>query len=220
VTTQVVLVRHALPEEIDPGPGDNHPPADPGLTRRGRAQAEAVGRVLSEEGVTAVFTSPARRARETAEALCRRLGVEAVVEAAIDEWDADSTSYIPVERMRDLGDPRWERMRLGETYDASFDFAAFRTAVCSAIDDIVGRSESGTLVMFTHGGVVNAYVGSILGQNRPFWLPLPDSPFYASITRIDLGYPGDPRVISINETSHLSASMRNRAATALPRSRR
>jgi 2,3-bisphosphoglycerate-dependent phosphoglycerate mutase len=207
--TQVVLVRHALPEQVDPGPDVSAPPADPGLTARGREQAERVAAVLSDESVSAVFASPSRRARETADPLCRRLGIEAEVEIALDEWDATSTSYIPVEQMRDVGDPRWDALARGETYDRSYDFEAFRALVVNAIEQLAARSANGTLVMFTHGGVVNAYVGQILGQRRPFWLPLPYSPYYGSITRVDLSRPADPRVISINETSHLGAGMRD-----------
>jgi broad specificity phosphatase PhoE len=39
------------------------------LTERGRGQAEAAGAGLREEGITRIFTSPMRRATETAEAV-------------------------------------------------------------------------------------------------------------------------------------------------------
>jgi 2,3-bisphosphoglycerate-dependent phosphoglycerate mutase len=207
--THLVLVRHAAPEQVDPGPAVSPPPADPTLTARGRAQARMVASVLGREPVAAIFTSPARRARETAEPLCRRLGMDAVVEPALDEWDAMSTSYIPIERMRDSGDPRWDALERGETYEPGFDFEAYRSTVFAGIEALVAQSEAGTLALFTHAGVVNAYLGRLLGQPRPFWLLLPHSPYYASITRVDLSNLADPRVISINETSHLHPSVRD-----------
>jgi broad specificity phosphatase PhoE len=39
------------------------------LTERGRAQAKAAGEALRDQGITRLFTSPMRRATETAEAL-------------------------------------------------------------------------------------------------------------------------------------------------------
>ena len=61
---RLVIVRHA---EAEPGEPDELR----ALTDEGRAQAEALGRRLSEEGVAAdiVLKSPLLRARETAAAL-------------------------------------------------------------------------------------------------------------------------------------------------------
>jgi phosphohistidine phosphatase len=61
---RLVIVRHA---EAEPGEPDELRP----LTDEGRAQAEALGRRLRNEGVVAdvVLTSPLLRARETAAAL-------------------------------------------------------------------------------------------------------------------------------------------------------
>jgi phosphohistidine phosphatase len=65
------LVRHA---EAAPGSPDELRP----LTPRGREDAKALGERLRAEagGVDAVLSSPLRRARETAEAIGREVGVE------------------------------------------------------------------------------------------------------------------------------------------------
>jgi broad specificity phosphatase PhoE len=47
------------------------------LTERGRAQAEAAGAALRDQGITRLLTSPMRRATETAEAVGTALGLEA-----------------------------------------------------------------------------------------------------------------------------------------------
>jgi broad specificity phosphatase PhoE len=46
------------------------------LTERGRAQAAAAGAALRDRGITRLFTSPMRRATETAEAVGEALGME------------------------------------------------------------------------------------------------------------------------------------------------
>jgi broad specificity phosphatase PhoE len=45
------------------------------LTERGRAQAAAAGTAIRDQGVTRLFTSPMRRATETAEAVGEALGL-------------------------------------------------------------------------------------------------------------------------------------------------
>ena len=52
------------------------------LTEKGILQAEAVGKRLAKVGINKVFSSPMGRARQTAEPLCRMLGLSYTVE----EW--------------------------------------------------------------------------------------------------------------------------------------
>ncbi|MBQ7897626.1 MAG: histidine phosphatase family protein [Clostridia bacterium] len=52
------------------------------LTERGLLQAEAVGKRLEKAGIDEIYSSPMGRARQTAEPLCRKLGLE----MKIEEW--------------------------------------------------------------------------------------------------------------------------------------
>jgi broad specificity phosphatase PhoE len=54
----IVIVRHAEKAASD---GDN-----PDLSAAGRARAEALGRILKDSGITAIFTSEFKRTQETA----------------------------------------------------------------------------------------------------------------------------------------------------------
>ena len=65
--TLTYLVQHAEKEPL---------PGDPGLTRTGREQATCTGRWLRDLGVRALFSSPMRRARETAEGIASVTGLE------------------------------------------------------------------------------------------------------------------------------------------------
>lgn len=66
---RLFVVRHA---EAAPGDPDELRP----LTDAGRAAARALGNRLAALGVDAILTSPLLRARETADAIARHVGVE------------------------------------------------------------------------------------------------------------------------------------------------
>ena len=77
--TRLILVRHG---EAAAGWGADR---DPGLSDRGRAQAEAAAEALAPLGPLPVVVSPLRRTRETAGTLARTWGVSARVDPAVGE---------------------------------------------------------------------------------------------------------------------------------------
>ena len=87
---ELVLVRHALPMRVDAAADEG--PADPGHTPLGREQAERVVRALAGDDVTALYTSPAARALETAAPLAAALGLEPVVASGLADFDSGEPS--------------------------------------------------------------------------------------------------------------------------------
>ncbi|WP_030160419.1 MULTISPECIES: histidine phosphatase family protein [unclassified Glycomyces] len=61
-------------------------PGDPGLTGRGREQAERAGVWLRDKGLRAVFASPLLRARETACGLQVQAGRAGACGGRISRW--------------------------------------------------------------------------------------------------------------------------------------
>ncbi len=108
---ELLLIRHALPVRVDEaGHGG---PADPHLSERGVAQAEALAEFLTAARsgpIDAVWVSPLRRAGETARPLLERLGLSPIVEEGLAEYDRHATSYIPIEELKAAGDPRWNEI--------------------------------------------------------------------------------------------------------------
>lgn len=189
---ELLLIRHAEPERVPPGPR----PADPGLTPAGRAQAEALAAWLADERIDRVVSSPLRRAVETAEPLAAVHGLAVDVDDDLAEYDREATSYIPIEELRATGDPRWHAMVEGRLADlADGDPAAFRARVVAAIERVVAHHPGGRVAVVCHGGVMNAYVGHILGIARPLWF----EPFYAGVTRVEAGRTGARTLRTLNE---------------------
>jgi broad specificity phosphatase PhoE len=135
---RVYLVRHGQAlSNLDPVP--DLPPAElDHLTALGTRQAEAVGRAVAGRGVTSVLTSPASRARETAEGIARALGLSA---------PAVEPQLRPMERAESMG-------QVGDRVDG--------------LVRAVARSRRGTgVVLVAHGEVLAAYLGHIQGTSAP-----------------------------------------------------
>jgi probable phosphoglycerate mutase len=194
---EIILVRHALPVRIDATPDGS--PADPGLADLGVEQAYRIADALRHDKVDALYTSPSRRAVETATPLSGALGLEPVLEPGIAEFDAAEASYVPVEELRAADDPRWHRLVAGDLYTAGVNPVAFRARVVEAVDRIAAMHPGGRAVLVSHSGSINAYAGYVLGEERHIWF----APAYCSITRIAIARTGRRGIVSLNETGHV-----------------
>jgi probable phosphoglycerate mutase len=194
---ELVLVRHALPVRIDATP--DGAPADPALAPRGWEQAERLVEALRLDDVEAFYTSPSRRARETAAPLERALHRTAQVDDGLAEFDSGDSSYVPVEELKAAGDPRWTALVHGDLYSPDVDPVAFRARVVASVERIAARHPGGRVVLFSHAGAINAATGAVLGQERTIWF----APDYCSISRIAAARDGRRGIVSLNETGHV-----------------
>ncbi len=191
---ELILIRHALPERRENTDG----PADPGLTPEGRTQAEHMAKYLASEAVHAVYTSPLRRARQTATPLCEQFGLEATVVDGIAEFDREANEYVPLEELKAAGDPRFHDLLAGVE---GVDFDTFRRGVITAVDRIVDDHPGQNVAVVCHGGVINVYVAHVLGLE--FEQPGFFYPNYTSINRIVASRSGVRSLLTLNETSFL-----------------
>ena len=194
---ELVLVRHALPVRVDRT--DHGGPADPGLSDLGWQQAVRVIEALAHDEVDVVYSSPAARALETAEPLAAELGLPVQVEPGLAEFDKDHGAYVPVEELKAEGDPRWHALVRGELQDSGVDPQQFRRTVVEAVERIVAAHPGKRAVLFSHSGTINAYTGSVAGQERVLWF----APAYASLTRVGASRDGRRGLVSLNETGHV-----------------
>lgn len=190
----LILVRHGLPVRREVASGA----ADPGLSALGARQAGAVASWLADERVDAVVHSPARRAIETARPIAAGHGLATRAVDGLAEYDRGATSYVPLEELKAAGDWRWRATQRGELW-GDVDPAAFRRDVVAAVEGLIAEHRAGCVVAVCHGGVINAYVGHVLGIERSLWF----APDYAGITRVAGARTGERSVRSLNETGHL-----------------
>ena len=193
---ELLLVRHALPIRLELVDG----PADPELSADGRTQAELLGSYLSSEHLDAIYASPLRRAYETAESVARHHDVAVQVSDGVAEFDRLSPDYVPTEELKAANDPRYHAIINGEwsTDDESAD--EFRTRVIATIEELIETHPGQRIAVVCHGGVINGYLGHVLGLSHPKGFFYPN---YTSINRVAAARGGIRSVVTINETSHL-----------------
>lgn len=196
---ELVFIRHALPVRRELVTGI----ADPELSPDGREQARLLGEYLSKESIDAVYASPLRRARETAEAIARHHDLQIRFDEGIAEYDRSASDYVPVEELKAADDPRWHDIRNGVWKSEDESEAEFVERVVRTAERIVGDHSGQHVLVVCHGGVINAYLARILGvgNSRGFFYPN-----YTSIHRVAAARTGERSIVTVNETSHLRGS--------------
>ena len=184
LVTLIYLVQHGDKERLA---------GDPGLTERGSDQAEATACWLRGARLQALFSSPLRRARETAAAIAAATGLPVQFDSRLRErsnWDGTQTldSF--------LAD--WDR----STQDRDFTLGngeSSRSAGEGMRAFLVGLSgRPGPVAAVSHGGVTTDLLRTLLGDEAlPPRLVAEGIPPCAVTTLDDL------RVIAIASTGHL-----------------
>jgi probable phosphoglycerate mutase len=195
---ELLIIRHGLPVRIDDAQG----PADPELSEAGHEQAGRLAAWLRSQPITAVYTSPMRRAVQTAAPLGAALGLTPIVDDEVAEFDRGQHFYVPIEELKAARDPRYEQLMKGEYAmgaETEVDPFTFREVVTVAIERIIESNPGGTVAIVCHGGVINAYASHVLGIEFPLFF----QPTYTSVNRFLASSAGHRSVDSLNEAGHL-----------------
>jgi probable phosphoglycerate mutase len=196
----LLLIRHGQPRRQHAADGDG---ADPHLTPRGRADADRLAAYLAAQPATApavVYSSPMRRARQTAAAITGRLVVPLHVDDRLREFDHGAPSYVPLE-LTESGESQaalWRALETGVWGAHTFDPDAFAHRVDAVFDEIIDGHRSTTVAVVCHGGVINSFLGRVLGRPRGMFF----QPEYTSVCRVVASARGR-RLLTLNETTHL-----------------
>ena len=207
--TTLHLIRHghAVP---DPDAALDH--ADDydemGLSSKGAAQAAALARRLrATVPLSAVYASPTRRARETAEAIAHAFGLGITYDERIREIALGTETYghVPAaeranamrDRLRELAkvalrDGSWASIPGAEAPDA------VRARVTAAMAAIVALHPDAHVAVVSHAGSIEAYLADVLGIARPFFYPI----FNTSLNSVRV-VDGSATVLRLNDTAHL-----------------
>ena len=193
---EMILVRHAEPIEAKTADGS---PPDPPLSGRGLQQAGALAEWLLREPLDHLISSPALRARTTAEVVAGRCGLAVQLDDRLRDAHAHADRYVPLE-MDKLRDPASYRARVEDYQDAS-RLGAISERVNQALDEWAERCVGERIAVFCHGSVVNVFAARVLGLDTRAFLEAD----YASAHRFMISRKGVRSVRSLNETPYLPA---------------
>jgi broad specificity phosphatase PhoE len=203
--TEVLLIRHAQQAmDINGVVGDF---IDPPLTEQGQAQAKLLGEALSTKRLDAIYSSPLRRALETARAVQRHhrhleieimddlREVEVFRDVPRDKTAAEflGRELLSAVRQRMLDERNWDVYPYSES---SYDF---RKRSINAVEAAIAGNAGERIAIICHGGVINAYIGHIIGTPYDMFF----RPAHTSVNIVVVG--AGRRVLRLlNDTHHLT----------------
>jgi probable phosphoglycerate mutase len=200
---RLILIRHG--ESLANAEGRLQGHLDIPLSDRGCRQAERLGERLTPLGIDALYTSPLRRANETAVIIGVRLGLALEERAALMERNVGELEGLTREeiiaRFPHYMPARTETRRVeisGFEQDGEF---AQRVMQC--LTTIIEAHPQQTVAVLTHGGVIFSFCRQTL--EMPTVRPGPFAIDNGSITIFDIVRGDAPRstLLTLNDTCHL-----------------
>lgn len=167
MTTTLYLIRHAAtPANLMKPAKLQGRTSDPALAEVGVRQAVATRDFMAIRPVDVIYTSPLRRAAQTAAIIAEPHGLKPIVaegltECDVGDWEGKSWEEIreadPEEYARYHADPAKNGYLGGE------NFAQVHERATAAIDDILRRHEGQTVMVISHHIVNRTYLAGALG---------------------------------------------------------
>jgi probable phosphoglycerate mutase len=204
--TLVLLVRHGL----TPSTGKILPGRAAGLqlSDGGRDQAAVAAKRLSawsdasKTKITAVYSSPMERTRETAAPIASAIGLRVQTERGLLECDFGEWTGAELKKLMKL--PEWttvQRFPSGFQFPGGESFPGMQSRILSTIAKLCARHPGETVVAVSHADPIKAAVSAALGSNLDLFQRIVISP--CSVTAIAYE-PLGPTVLMVNSTNELT----------------
>lgn len=184
--TTLLFVRHGdpdYPEDRIYARAD-----DPGLTDGGRRQAAMLGDWVKGERIDALYASPTRRTRETAEPMAAALGLDIHFDGRLEErhfgvWEGLDFDVIRRDHPEDFG--AWKADPIGFAPEKGETIADVGKRVEAVVEELKARHPGRTTLVVTHVGVIRTVLCQALkaplAEYRRFHVAT------GSVARIDYG---------------------------------
>ena len=191
--TGFCLVRHGAYPLLDVALGGR---LDHSLDGQGRAQAEAVARMLAPRRFAALLCSPVARARETAAPIAAGLGLKVTLEPDLSEIDFAGWTGMSFAAL--AGQPAWQDWNQARSIAAvpgGETMLAAQARAVAALQRAAARWPEADLVAVSHADIIRAILAHILGSPLDLLGRLTIDP--GSVSEIILSG-GGARVLRVN----------------------
>lgn len=175
---------------------------DPPLSTYGKREAKLVGKRFKELSFSEVYSSPQKRALETARAIVGKKAdisvEEGLREIRLGEWEGKTLGQI----RRKYGEnfDRWAVRPDRVPIPGGEDFKAFVRRVKKGLRNIEKSHPEGNVLLVGHGGVISTYVTVVLNiKPIDVWCVTVKN---ASVTIVEVR-DGMRRLVTFNDISHL-----------------
>lgn len=155
--TEILLARHGETDWNRAGRFQGR--ADPPLNDLGRRQAVELAATLAGEEAAAVYTSPLRRALQTAEVVAAQhrltpVAVDGLCEVDVGSWQG--LTRPEVEQRFPEQYRRW--LDYGQGWDDGETYEQMGTRVVTALEQLAAQREGERIIAVTHGGPIRAAI--------------------------------------------------------------
>ena len=175
------------------------------LNSNGRKQAGLLAQALKDKEVSCIYSSPLRRARETADAIARAQGLHVVNVDALKEVDAGELEGLTfdevVERYGDFFQ-EWIKDAPSLKIPGGESITELRERAWPAVEWIVSEHPGGVVIAISHSLAILSIISRALGMNISDFRRLRLS--VASISVLDFGEHVASLVL-FNDTCHLES---------------
>jgi broad specificity phosphatase PhoE len=161
------LARHGQTAYNHEGRFQGHLPVP--LDATGREQAAALAEAATKVEIVTLWCSPLARARETAEIVAARIGLEPHEDARFAETDTGDwtgRSFAEIQAEDPEGFARYERSDPTFRYPGGESFGEQQRRVMAAIADLRARPELLPALVVCHRGVIRLALAALLGDDN------------------------------------------------------
>jgi probable phosphoglycerate mutase len=192
--TEILLIRHGEAEPMPPSEALHPKDVDMPLSARGRQQAAAMANRLRTRGIGAIYSSPLRRTRETADALAGTTELPVTEDARLREVEIAGVGPVAMHDLAEIAIAHGGWSHLPGTESSQ----TIRSRMTAAIDAVIAANPGARVAVVSHAGAINAYVAGLLGLKSDFFFPTGN-------TSISIVRARDDRrlLVSLNDIAHL-----------------
>lgn len=201
MTTTVLLARHGQTESNITGFFMGW--SDENVSDLGYAQARSLSSRLANSPIASVYTSPLKRAYNTALILAKPHNLEPKVLDELIEIKLGDWQGLHMEEISQRWPELWKQSRIDPsevTMPNGESFQQVTERAVRAFGTIVADNQDKQVVLVTHDVVIRVLVAHVLGTSNSIYRRLEIGNASLSTIRVT---DGKARLITLNDTSHL-----------------